>query len=314
MDQELTFAYSSFYIHRPAEPYKEPHLFVPTYQFEHLLDVVNAKLDTWLTIPDGANEKKFRAVFGRGGTPRPRFLGRTTCLEEFQDLTEDFPPIHPDDSLKNTPEEDRGWFLDFLAFIDRAQEKKSKSDKNRAKRMRTYHARGRSIKRVQRYLGLREGITDAKPVAPKKLDLAVPTAIKPEKSVLFVAIDIEAYEFNQQLVTEVGIAVLDTNKLVGVAPGEGGENWFSLIDARHIRVKENDWAVNRTHVHGCPDRFQFGYVIRFPIFLSNAVPGAEANWLPVKASLLPKRMFLCCFERSSSKGIPRTACRVQKRA
>jgi hypothetical protein len=79
-------------------------------------------------------------------------------------------------------------------------------------------------------------------------------------SVRFVAIDIEAYEHNHDLITEVGVAVLDTNKLVGVAPGETGKNWFSLIDAHHFRVKETTWAVNRQHVHGCPELFNFGFV------------------------------------------------------
>ncbi|KAL2168183.1 hypothetical protein VTG60DRAFT_300 [Thermothelomyces hinnuleus] len=81
---------------------------------------------------------------------------------------------------------------------------------------------------------------------------------EPEQFVLFVAIDIEAWEQDQGIITEIGIAMLDTTEIKDIAPGEGCQNWFPLIEARHIRVKENSWATNSRFVRGCADRFSFG--------------------------------------------------------
>lgn len=58
--------------------------------------------------------------------------------------------------------------------------------------------------------------------------------------------------------TEIGFGSLDTHDLKGVAPGEGGENWFKLIQARHLRIKEYLHIKNHKYVEGCPHHFQFG--------------------------------------------------------
>jgi hypothetical protein len=79
-----------------------------------------------------------------------------------------------------------------------------------------------------------------------------------EESVRFICVDIEAYERNQNLVTEVGFAVLDTNDILNVAPGPNGERWFPFIKAYHFRVREHSHMVNQEFVKGCPDSFNFG--------------------------------------------------------
>ncbi|KAK3692528.1 hypothetical protein B0T22DRAFT_435798 [Podospora appendiculata] len=250
-----------YYVHQPAEINKEPVIFVPTYQFEHLLEVVNAKLDTELTIPPGVNAAKYKMRFGLGNTPRLRFLGRSTSPETFESLRQSVPEPHADDNLKNATTMGREMFLDSLAKVFSPVTKGHKSDKNKRKRIDNHRAWGRSIKRAQRYLGLRQnaaGRGETAPVVPQALDLSQAMVVEPEGSVLFVAIDIEAYEFNQNIITEIGIAVLDTAQLAKVAPGDGGKGWFPVIAARHIRIKENSWAHNSVHVHGCADHFDFG--------------------------------------------------------
>ncbi|KAL2263226.1 hypothetical protein VTK26DRAFT_7720 [Humicola hyalothermophila] len=251
-----------YYIHKPKEEGKneKPILLVPTYQFQHLLDVVNAKMETQLTIPPGRPAEKFNLSFGLGNSPRPRFLGRSTTAEAFQTLYNSVPGPHPDDELSKATQLGREEFERLLG-LTHGRGKTSKSDRNRTKRIHTHRSWGRSIKRIQRYLGLRRRVgngsnpsVDVSPV----FDPNQPTPHQPEGLPLFVAIDIEAYEFNQNIITEVGIAVLDTARTVGIAPGKGGEGWFSLIQARHIRVKENLWALNKKYVHGCPDNFDFG--------------------------------------------------------
>jgi hypothetical protein len=141
-------------------------------------------------------------------------------------------------------------------------------------------------KRVQRYLGLREvrrghhaamraaqegsnlqwaDYDNAVKAAAAGLDTgyydfdpAKPTPFEPEGEVVFVCIDVEAVERNQNLITEIGVATLDTKDISHLAPGEKGENWMKMIRPRHFRVNEQKHHVNHEFVVGCPDKFEFG--------------------------------------------------------
>jgi hypothetical protein len=237
-------------------------ILVPTYQFQHLLDAINGKLDTQLTIPPGRNEGRFKMTFGFGNTPRPRYLGRSSNPTTFRKLCKSVPGPHRDDDISKAAQADIAKFRHLIARTRADRKGRKRSDKNRAKRIASHKAWGQSIKRIQRYLGLRQRVAaaDTNPV----IDLNQPTAVKPENSVMFMAIDVEAWERNQDLITEVGIAMLDTADIQNIAPGDGGQNWLPHIRARHLRVRENTWAVNRQYVHGCPDRFDFGFVPTVP--------------------------------------------------
>ncbi|KAK4224151.1 good for full DBP5 activity protein 2 [Podospora fimiseda] len=257
----LNRVWDLYYFHQPKKEMGDqpPALFVPTYQFEHLLDVVNAKLEINFTIPHGVNEEKFKLSFAAADGPRPRFLGRSHTAHGFNLLRDKIPAFEEKDDLSLASAHGRGHILSVLQMISKASTKSKKADNTRYKRTILHKAWGRTMKRAQRYLGLREKIGQrVDGTTPQMLDLDQPIATKPERSVLFVCIDIEAYEFNQDLITEVGISVLDTRKLVGVAPGLNGENWFDLMESRHLRVEDNVWAVNTKFVHGCADRFIFG--------------------------------------------------------
>lgn len=222
-------------------------------------------------------------IFGAGNSPRPRFLGRSNSAESFKALCKAIPAYHPDDDLVRATGFGQAEFKQLIMRSRADKKKGKKADKNRAKRIQAHQAFGREIKRVQRYLGLRGKAIGCGP-ATTALDLSKPMADWPDKSVLFVAIDIEAWEMDHNLVTEVGIAMLDTNDIHHVSPGDGGKNWFEHIRARHIRVRENTWAVNNRYVRGCADYFNFGFVLSFlspqpkmplsPLTL----PTAPANW------------------------------------
>ncbi|KAK4106876.1 hypothetical protein N658DRAFT_414096 [Parathielavia hyrcaniae] len=249
-----------YYTHCPPDMGMKPVVLVPTYQFEHLLQVVNAKLDTQLTIPPGRNEERFRMSFGLGNAPRPRFLGRSESARTFLDLVKAIPEPHPDDDLSKATQLGLEEFRKLIKRSRADRKRGKRSDRNRSKRIKAHQDWGRSVKRVQRYLGLRGRTAGDGNVVGKlaALDLDMPTVDEPEGFVLFVAIDIEAWEENQDLVTEVGIAMLDTTEIQGVAPGEGGQKWFPHIRGRHIRVKENSWVMNSRYVRGCADAFDFG--------------------------------------------------------
>jgi hypothetical protein len=284
-----------YYLYNPSDMKNRYILFVPTYQFQRLLDIINAKLDTVLTIPGHKNAEKFKITFGIGGSPVPRFLGRSTSFAMFEALKKSLPPYNLEDDIRDLSAMAQQDFLDMLKQIQASSKgnKSKKSEKNRIRRIQEHKSWGKSVKRVQRYLGLREraslagsscsnpsdliDLTDrSKPSlmdmdlpALEKLSLSateatdpagvgVPFTGKPERSVVFVSIDIEAFEFSHDIITEVGMAVFDTMDIGKQSPGATGENWFPLIKGYHFRIKENTWAQNSVHVDGNADKFDFG--------------------------------------------------------
>lgn len=98
--------------------------------------------------------------------------------------------------------------------------------------------------RAQRYLGLLPKSEDSLMPDISTLSISEPVNVtKPvphafEMDAIFIAIDLEASETPPRVVTEVGIATLDTRDLKGIAPGEVGKEWHTLIRGRHIRVEE----------------------------------------------------------------------------
>lgn len=82
----------------------------------------------------------------------------------------------------------------------------------------------------------------------------------PGKYVAFISIDVEAIEVAPNPVSEIGIALLDTERLEGIIPGSAAANWWEFIEAHHLRVKEYAGLVNYRFVQGCPRNFDFGYV------------------------------------------------------
>lgn len=168
-----------------------------------------------------------------------------------------------------------------------AQKGKKVANKENQKkeRIKKQHSWSHGIKRVQRYLGLREVCRDHLEAIRSRLEnsglewadydaavkaaaskLPLTTSFHPdqlarfeqEASVVFVCVDVEAYERNTKLVTEIGIATLDTKDIASVVPGEGGANWMGYIRARHFRINEHKHLNNVEFVAGCADRFEFG--------------------------------------------------------
>lgn len=118
------------------------------------------------------------------------------------------------------------------AIVDATTEFK-KQQQDREKRRFT-----QQLNRTMRYLGL------------TKRD-------KPN-AITFVCIDMEAYEFNQNRITEIGISTLDTQHASSIAPGPQAKGWVQYLKTRHIRIEECKHLVNSRHIQGCPDYFDFG--------------------------------------------------------
>jgi hypothetical protein len=135
-----------------------------------------------------------------------------------------------------------------------------------------------SMSRVQRYFGLlpaerravvpTSGTTwdgqveyvEAQPPGSSldalKLDESAPFAF--DQMPVFISIDIEAWERDHHIITEVGISTLDTQDLAGRAPGKNGSAWRSQIRSRHFRLNEFTHFRNRQFCVGDPASFQFG--------------------------------------------------------
>ena len=108
---------------------------------------------------------------------------------------------------------------------------------------------------MQHILGLKDASDESLNVKPYELGrLQRLKAAEP----VFICIDLEAFEFAQEKITEVGVSVLDSRHVVGTDPGPDGMGWLSKITTRHLIIKEHKHLVNKRFVHGCPDKFNFG--------------------------------------------------------
>ncbi|KAK7717482.1 hypothetical protein SLS64_002974 [Diaporthe eres] len=262
-----------FYLFEPDERVEDPILLVPTRQLSALLRRINGQLKIKLTIPGGGNEKKFYTRFGILDTPVPRYLGRTDNFDSYKKLLRVVPQPEAEDDLTGLTQIQRDEFAEIVKKTKESWQGSGKGKgKSKKKAVQRYDDRkewGRTTKRVQRYLGLREkatpfvnyrAFTGQEPEPPKDLtlDVEAPAPFEQDGHVVFVCFDIETYEKNPGLVTELGFAILDTQKLVGVPPGAGARDWFDLIQSHHIRIKEYSYMKNMEYVEGCPDSFMFG--------------------------------------------------------
>ncbi|CAK7218664.1 hypothetical protein SBRCBS47491_003584 [Sporothrix bragantina] len=246
-------------------------LVVPTSQFQHLLDRINQTLHIQLVIPPGTFGEKFTVIFGQQKTPIPRFLGYAGNVPAFETLVKSIPPPDPADAVFGKPKMELKAAQMYAKKVDKLLsehgkdgDKKKKSEKNRTKRLLNRKAAGRQIKRIQRYMGIREKTVKGTPrgvvsfeIPDVSDDLRPPPFIQ-EKDVVFVAMDIESYEFNHGAITEIGFGMLDSRDLAGLPPGPNCQNWLARIRGRHLRIREHANMVNRRHVHGCEGNFNFG--------------------------------------------------------
>ena len=188
-----------------------------------------------------------------------------------------------------TPDHDVDYDLGLRAFqaetdsIDRVKRVNAERQAavRKAQRFSKQREWRQQLKRAQQYLGLPDTKDSAKEVSVDRVcSELIDLSLKPEAaidsnqpshsvdhplppdhlkfSVVFVSIDVEAYEFVQKFITEIGISTLDTAHLINTLPGSNGNNWAAKIQSSHLRIHEHGKRVNRVHVLGCPDNFNFG--------------------------------------------------------
>lgn len=253
--------FSSFYLYHPKHHRNPAKLFVPTEQFVRFLDFVNATIGIQLAIPDGLPGNSFKLTFSLEGVSGPRFAGRITHSSDFDELVEFLPDYNELDGCKDAPQ------YSVEDLISKLHEWSGMEEKDRKKEDAARHREGKvkrklgDVQLAQHLLGLRPHIKGQRldadgNVIMLDVDKAVP--FQPYDEPVFVAIDVEAAELNSQVIMEIGIAVLDTRDLAGVAPGKNGENWFPLIKAHHLHTYEYRTQRNSKFVKGFPDMFNFG--------------------------------------------------------
>lgn len=76
--------------------------------------------------------------------------------------------------------------------------------------------------------------------------------------VQFIALDIEWWDKDSRVLTEIGVSILDTDDITSLPPKEGAAGWFAAVKHRHLRVSEYEHIRNSTYVSGDPTAFQYG--------------------------------------------------------
>ncbi|GJN77288.1 hypothetical protein PLIIFM63780_000778 [Purpureocillium lilacinum] len=228
-----------FYLHDPRNPDLKPHLLVPTAQFVAFLAEINGKLDTELTIPPHQNRQKFCFRFGLWGlTPQPRHLARSENKHSLDDI--EWPQL-PELDWRGFNESSLPHQVAFLKEFDRllAPNPITQAERAQVRERRRAVDRQAMMIQVQTQLGLvQEETTRDRPI--------------------FICIDVEALEDPPHPISEVGLAILDAEKIRIIAPGTNGSNWWPFIECIHLRTEEYSGFRNHKYVHGCPESFNFG--------------------------------------------------------
>ena len=221
-------------------------------------------------------------MFTNDGTPQPRYLGRTRTQTKATTLMDEIPPQYYipsfETKLGSPSQAAIKAFKDKIALMTQAQQakKKAKSAEHHKNQVKLRKEWGDSIKRVQRYIGVRQQCKiltaienpawadyqeAAKAVGRVSSMYYDPEQVAPfdqEKDVVFVCVDIESYERAHGIITEIGIATLDTRDVAKAIPGEDGGGYRNIIRARHFRISENSSYRNTEFVQDCPDKFEYG--------------------------------------------------------
>ncbi|EXJ92416.1 hypothetical protein A1O3_00967 [Capronia epimyces CBS 606.96] len=272
-----------YYLDPPYSLSSKPILLVPHAQFKQLVDEISETFKVPVSVPG----YPFTLTFYDDGTPQPKLLGTSKSRAKAGELQDFIPPAsadHGECSDSAAPDVKKN----FDAFRERCRDAlaankkknhivKKKKEEDRLLTIRDWYSQ---LRRCQRYLGLRPkaGVVEhPDPNMPwseqeqfrrqqlKKarivldpLDVHLPAPYPIEKEPVIISIDIESYERDHKIITEIGVSTLDTLDLVKLPPGQGGKIWTSQIRSRHFRIQGREHFVNRDFCIGNPDAFQFG--------------------------------------------------------
>lgn len=257
---------------------------MPATEVQALFDDIKKDLRLLVYFPKEDREPGFRLSFTEEGIPRPRYLGPLDLEHSLDDMEAKVPPYDHQQDGKHPPGDHS--FAAFKKKMEAAVEatkQKSKHQRDRKKKERVGIKQGwcEQLKRAQCYLGVRPRAEPGLPnpmedpsIPPRELEQAMkkhqiskcvelpnlivsaPAPFAFRDNVVFICVDVEAYEKENRPITEIGISTLDTNDLIGLSPGESGTAWMKKIRARHFRIKETAHLHNSEFVVGCAEHFE----------------------------------------------------------
>ncbi|KAL8706921.1 MAG: hypothetical protein Q9201_000081 [Fulgogasparrea decipioides] len=273
-----------YYINTLLGTARKPLILVPADEVQALFDDIKQELGLIVYFPSSKREPGFLLSFTEEGVPRPRYLGRLDFEHSLDEMEAKITSHHLAQD-ENHRLDDRS-FAAFKKKMEAAvqatnQKSKNQRDKKKKDRVSSKHGWCEQLKRTQCYLGIRPRADPGLPdpvqdddIPPRELEAAIkrynlaqcinlpdldvsqPAPFPFQSSVIFICVDVEAYEKEPRPITEIGISTLDTNDLVGLPPGERGMAWMKKIHSRHFRIQETSHLHNTDFVAGCADRFE----------------------------------------------------------
>uniref|UniRef100_A0A8H7TPP9 Gfd2/YDR514C-like C-terminal domain-containing protein n=1 Tax=Bionectria ochroleuca TaxID=29856 RepID=A0A8H7TPP9_BIOOC len=234
---KVVTTYGELFIGKTNRPHQRSEPARANGAIPRFLDMVNQKLGISLAIPGGISTDKFFITF-RNETPRPRYFQRSRDQKVLS--LEELPAISDDDAqlFKSATPVAQKLFLETVSLVERVPKKDGRGKNNQ--------------KSQRKKLERKQMVADSQ----KLLGVASPDGVA--EDVVLVCFDVEAIERPPNPISEIGIAILDTRDIAKTAPGPAGQEWWPLIKAHHLRVRELSALVNRDYVQGCPDAFNFG--------------------------------------------------------
>ncbi|KXS97529.1 hypothetical protein AC578_4590 [Pseudocercospora eumusae] len=241
--------------------------FVTQEQLQILLDDINKAFpEADIKIPDWALEEGLLVDFNDlESSYHPRFAGTCASRDQYRSCLAALDQ-EPMMSIPTNGDRSLEAFREKMAAVAEISKKRKKGANARRHQEALVKRQDmvRQSLRGQRYLGLHPK-NDTESLLPDITSLTVsaidhnqPAPYPFDGEPILIAIDCEAWEESPRMVTEIGLATLDTRDLKGVPPGENGEDWHQFIRGRHLRVIEYKDYVNYKFVWGCPNNFEFG--------------------------------------------------------
>jgi len=258
---------------------------VPESQVQTLLDEINSAFRISIKLP----RDPFLLAFYHDGTPAPTLLGTSQSRKVIGELEQEI-PSPSEDHGECAPDAGPEMEQSFACFKEK-MERATAAAKKKGVALKKVKAKDRlaahvnsceALWRGQRYLGLRPldrkgglSVPDASLSWVEQqdvdreqkikyghllepLDVEEPAPQPFDRDVVFISVDVEAYERAHNIITEVGISTLDAADIKSLAPGDGGANWMECIRSRHFRIGNHAHLRNTTFCTGDPEKFLFG--------------------------------------------------------
>jgi hypothetical protein len=78
------------------------------------------------------------------------------------------------------------------------------------------------------------------------------------QNVRMICVDVEAWERDHRIITEIGVAIFDTSRVEWESAGQCASDWRKHIEAKHFRIYEHENMINCDYVSNDPTGFRYG--------------------------------------------------------